>query len=107
MLHNEENFEHCLGLFVEMAQGKIDAYYAASFPNNEVPALTLQRNKKYIRVVKERTNDSSVYCFIDTTNGDILKGSWKAPVKNGVRGSIYAGDHGADRVTHHGCAYLR
>lgn len=30
----------------------------------------------------------SVYCFVDLTNGDLLKGSWKAPVANGVRGNL-------------------
>jgi hypothetical protein len=30
----------------------------------------------------------SVYCFVDLTNGDLLKGSWKAPVKNGVRSNL-------------------
>jgi len=106
-VNTEENFEVCLALFLSMAQDKIDIYMATSFPSLEVPQLVLDRNRKYIRVVKDRHGDKSVYCFINTENGDILKGSWKAPVKNGVRGSIFSGDHGADRVTHHGCAYLR
>lgn len=103
----EENFEICLALFLSAAQDKIDTYMVASFPNLEVPQLVLDRNRKYIRVVKDRDGDKSVYCFINTENGDILKGSWKAPVKNGVRGNLYSGDHGADRVNHHGCIYLR
>ena len=35
---------------------------------------------------------NSVYCFIDKNNGDVLKGSWKAPVKNGVRGNLRDAD---------------
>lgn len=35
---------------------------------------------------------NSVYCFIDKTNGDVLKGSWKAPVKNGKRGNLKDAD---------------
>ena len=95
-------------VLVTTAQEKINDYMQASFPNLPVAQIELDRNRKYIRVVKaEQNHGRSVYCFIDKTNGNILKGSWQSPVKNGVRGNIYSGDHGADRVTHHGCAYLR
>lgn len=63
--------------------------------------------KRYIRLVhSEYGKDKSVYCFVDTTNGDLLKGSWKAPVKNGKRGNIF------DQSTyknfdHYGPVYLR
>jgi len=30
----------------------------------------------------------SVYCFLDLTNGDLLKGTWKAPVAGAVRGNL-------------------
>lgn len=108
-VNTEENFEVCLALFLSMAQDKIDTYMATSFPSNPVAKLELDRNRRYIRVVKGDSmgGGRSVYCFIDKTNGNILKGSWKSPVKNGVRGNIYSGDHGADRVNHHGCEYLR
>jgi hypothetical protein len=108
-VNSVENFELCLALFLSAAQDKIDVYYAASWPNMKSPTLVLDRNRKYIRVVKDDATGGgkSVYCFINTENGDILKGSWKAPVKKGVRGNIYSGDHGADRVNHHGCIYLR
>ena len=108
-VNTEENFEVCLALFLLAAQDKINVYFVTNFAGLAAPTLVLDRNRKYVRVVKEDAmgGGRSVYCFIDTTNGDILKGSWKAPVKNGVRGNIFSGDHGADRVNHHGCIYLR
>ena len=48
---------------------------------------------------------TSVYCFVDLTNGNILKGSWKAPVANGVRGNLNDADI-LSKVTPHGPAYL-
>lgn len=46
-----------------------------------------------------------VYCFVDLTNGDLLKGSWKAPVKNGVRANL--NDVNVfDKFTVYGPAYL-
>lgn len=65
---------------------------------------------KYARIIRRHpTNNynTSVVCFIDMTNGDILKGSWKAPVKNGVRGNIFTPDRGASCMTGYGPKYLR
>jgi hypothetical protein len=31
---------------------------------------------------------TSVYCFFNHQNGDLLKGSWAAPVNKGVRGNV-------------------
>src|ERR1051326_3381400 len=56
------------------------------------------QGKKFIRLISVTKNGSrSVYCFVDKTNGDILKGSWKAPVKNGVRGNIFEPDFGLSK----------
>lgn len=49
---------------------------------------------------------SSVYCFFDLTTGDLLKGSWKAPVANGVRGNVNDANV-LDKFTQYGPAYLR
>ncbi|SVD19091.1 uncharacterized protein METZ01_LOCUS371945 [marine metagenome] len=75
-------------------------------------AKVIKRDRKWKDqdVMKEMEMDdygTSVHSFVDLNNGDILKGSWKAPVKNGVRGNIFAEDLGADRVNEHGPAYLK
>lgn len=48
----------------------------------------------------------SVYCFYDHTNGDLLKGTWKAPVAKGVRGNI-KDPNVLDKFDWHGPKYLR
>ena len=48
----------------------------------------------------------SLYCFYDFMTGDLLKGTWKAPVKNGVRGNVNE-PNVLDKFTPFGPAYLK
>lgn len=67
---------------------------------------------KYAKIVtvQPRSPGGSAYCFIDLTNGNILKpAGWKGPAK-GARGNIRVGDastwwNGA--LGAYGAAYLR
>lgn len=47
-----------------------------------------------------------VYCFYNHTNGDLLKGSWKAPVAKGVRGNV-KDVNVLEKFDWHGPKYLR
>lgn len=47
---------------------------------------------------------TSVYCFVDILTGDLLKGTWRAPVKNGVRGNLNDKNL-LDKFTIHGPVY--
>lgn len=59
--------------------------------------------KRYMRVVC----GTGVHCFVDKTNGDVLKAaSWNAPAKH-ARGNIYNEKNGLDLMGAHGPAYLR
>ena len=71
---------------------------------------------KFVRLVSRRcAGDGSAFCFVDLSNGNILKAAgWKAPEKKNPRGNIRVGDvsnlwNGA--FTSHGgglfTAYLR
>lgn len=53
----------------------------------------IQYGKKYARIYTETSpRDRSVFCFVDITNGDILKAaSWKVPTKHS-RGNIFDSD---------------
>lgn len=97
-----------LAAFVAAAQAMVSAYYAAHSPN-QGQALTVEMGKRYAKVVTATTGAGcgrSVYCFVDMTNGDILKAaSWKAPAK-GARGSIL-GDNPLSAVRVHGARYYR
>lgn len=49
----------------------------------------------------------SVHCFVDMTNGDILKASsWSAPAK-GARGNVFNENGGKSAVTRYGAIYMR
>ena len=85
------SFATALDHFVQQAQELVDSYYSKHCPNSSRPLLVAETGRRYVRIVRvDGAHARSVYAFVDTTNGDILKAaSWKAPAK-GTRGSIYA-----------------
>lgn len=53
-------------------------------------AFWAQYNPRYTKIVEKSYGQDSVVCFIDPSNGDILKSAtWNQPQKNGLRGNIY------------------
>jgi hypothetical protein len=65
---------------------------------------------KYVKIVAMTTGSpiggGSAFCFLDRSNGDVLKSaSWRAPAKT-ARGNIHAGPSGYG-LTRYGAAYLR
>lgn len=69
--------------------------------------LSIEPGRKYIRIVSEKHGARRVYCFIDSTNGDVLKAaSWKVPAKH-ARGNIFAADGGLTHMSAYGPAYLK
>ncbi len=70
------------------------------------PKLEVEYGKRYARIATTGIN-RSVFCFVDMSNGDILKSaSWKAPAK-GARGSVLSPDHGQSAITQYGAKYAR
>jgi hypothetical protein len=49
---------------------------------------------------------SRIYCFYDHRTGDLLKGTWNAPVAKGVRGNV-KDPNVLDKFDWHGPKYLR
>lgn len=77
---------------VAYIQNVIDTYMAAHFPTLPRKVITVNKGKKYAKLVATDTG-RYVYGFIDLTNGDLLKAaSWKAPALNFPRGNIHAND---------------
>ena len=104
-----DNGKSRLEKYVEMVQGKIDTYWKVmEFTFSDPPHVTVDVGRRYARVVKNDglNGGQSVHTFVDLDNGNILKGNWKAPVKNGVRGNIFDTDVGASVVNDHGAIYL-
>lgn len=70
--------------------------------------------KKYAKVftMYQDGSSKSLHSFVDMENGDIVKGSWKAPIRDksgklAVRGNIWADDLGESNITMYGPKYLR
>jgi hypothetical protein len=75
-------------------------------------SIETEAGPRYIRVIRtirsrasHEITSRSAYCFIDKSNGDVLKAAgWKAPAK-GARSNIFAADHGLSGVTEYGAVY--
>jgi hypothetical protein len=95
--------------FMEVVRAKQKAYYdrMGYTGRMEPPVITAESGPKYIRIVESRTDSQrSVYCFLNRTNGDILKSaSWKAPAKH-ARGNVNTPGY-QTCLTEYGAAYLR
>jgi len=74
------------------------------------PVASLESiGKRYAKVVVE---GHRVHSFIDMDNGDILKGTWKAPIRTpkkglAIRGNIFSDDLGESNINWHGPKYLK
>lgn len=105
-MSTQPNFETALTAFVAACQALIDEYRAKNFPMLDRVVLTTDPGRRYVRIVRNERGSRSVYCFVDKTNGDILKSAtWKAPAKI-ARGSIYDADP-TKAVTVYGANYLK
>lgn len=99
--------------FIEGINVKIVAYFDRNKFTFSKPDKVFVHSvgKRYAKLaVYRETNDvykaSSVYCFFDLATGDLLKGSWKAPVAKGIRGNVND-KNVMDKFTEHGPSYLR
>ena len=103
----KEQFDVALRSWLIGAQEKVRIGHIR-FPNIPVPLLTFEFGQKYIRVVRSDGSSSrSVHCFIDMTDGNVLKSaSWKSPAKH-ARGNIFNSDNGLGCMNEYGTNYLR
>lgn len=89
------NIDSTLSEFVARLQSLYNDYYKTRYDNLSPPIIEVAYGKRYAKIVACDTYGScqkSVYCFVDRSNGDILKAAtWKAPAK-GKRGSIFNED---------------
>ncbi len=91
--------------FLAALQAKSDAHYEEHFAILPKPKFTAVPGNRYVKIVKQN-GQTMVHCFIDRTNGDILKAaSWKAPAKH-ARGNVFADDYGMSGVSEYGANYL-
>lgn len=100
ILDNETNeFQTFLKGCVDIYQNYVDRM---GFKHNN-DTFSFNQGRRYIKVIR----GGSVHCFVDRTNGDVLKAaSWKAPAKT-ARGNVFDKDNGLGSMGEYGPAYLR
>lgn len=105
----EQAFKEKLESFVAGAQAKVNENHERKkLPPLLRVELAYTVGPKYIRVIAKEGNRIGGYafCFVDKTNGDVLKpASYKGPAKH-ARGNIFNEDNGLGGVTAYGAAYL-
>jgi hypothetical protein len=101
-----EEFHTAVDAFLTSIRELQAAYFAKNYPNLTPPVISLSPGgKKYLRVEQNNGTQTSVYCFVDKSNGDILKADgWKRPAKH-ARGNIFD-NAGKDAITPWGVHYL-
>lgn len=107
---NTPKFDSALATFVTAAQGIVDTHMSTHFPTLPREILSIEPGRRYVRIVKSNERDGGtsrhVYCFVDKTNGDILKcESWRKPAKH-ARGNIYTTHDFNMAVNQYGAHYM-
>lgn len=106
---NKTDWNDKVDNFVKSCQGIINDYFQKNFSNLIPDVLSIEPGNRYIKIVRksDHVEGRSVYCFIDKSNGDVLKAAtWKAPAKHS-RGNLYDDKNGVGSMGPHGAAYLR
>jgi hypothetical protein len=108
MAATNPHFSVALAHWLAGAQAKIDAHFAQHFTLVAPPKLSLEPGQRYVKVVSTGDRGQrSVFAFIDSTNGDVLKAeSWRKPAKH-ARGNLFDPTGGLGRVGVWGPEYLR
>jgi hypothetical protein len=105
-------FDEALTGFMTAAQAKADMRFEQ--PTSYGVKLFPIEGTRYIKVVAKDTykgevqeHSGSAWCFVDKSNGDVLKtAGWNKPAK-GARGTIFDADFGASGITGYGAVYRR
>lgn len=99
--NNAADFDTALAAWIAKAQEIVDQGYA-DCPNLN-PVLEVMKGRRYLRIVRADEGQRSAFCFIDRTNGDVLKpAGWKGPAKH-ARGNIFTDRVG---VSCYGALYM-
>lgn len=95
-------FNEHLETFVNGCQ-MISDKHMERYPRLEKPVITYTEGKRYVKLAR----DGSVHCFVDMTNGDVLKAAgWNKPAKH-ARGNIFDDHNGLRWMGEYGPAYLK
>ena len=104
-----EAFEAAFKTFMEGVANISNTYYGEQYPNLEPSTFAFKPGRKYAKVMvtTQPGGATSVHCFVDRTNGDVLKpAGWNAPAKH-ARGNIFDDNNGLGSMGPYGPAYLK
>ena len=104
--------------FVARCQVLMDVFYTNTFSNRTTGVLKFDYNvnNTYCRIVNveyykdgiNHDNDGAAWCFINLTNGDVLKpASWADPIKHTAHGNIFDEHQGMLHMSAFGPGYLK
>ena len=105
----EASFDAAFETFMAGVAKISDDYYGDEYPNLEPSIFGFNKGRRYMKVTVTTVpgDGKSVHCFVDRTNGDVLKpAGWNAPAKH-ARGNIFDDNNGLGAMGPHGPAYLR
>ena len=111
----ENEIMHKIVWFCEqVTKGMAAHWHEHRFTHNVAPKLLVEsEGRKFVKLGVFRKNATDtfvcaeVYCFIDKSNGDVLKAAtFKAPAPNGVRGNLFDADI-LSKVDPYGVCYVR
>lgn len=89
--------------FIEKLKDLYAVYRAKNFPNSPVDEFEVRPGSRYIKVVHKSWGSRSVFCFIDTTNGNVLKAqSWAKPDLKNPRGNLFSEQNGLEAIEQKG-----
>lgn len=105
MVTNEQ-----IELFLERLNKMLEAHQKVAFPNLTPPVCVAIWGKRWVKIATLSDVPGyelgSVYCFIDPTNGDLLKSaSWQSPAKH-ARGNINTPTSGVEYLGPYGAKYI-
>jgi hypothetical protein len=103
-----ETLKLALANFLVKAQEIVDRDRNAKFPTLARQVLQVAgEGRRYMHIaITSEDGSRSSFCWIDLTNGDVLKSeSWKKPAKH-ARGNIFA-ENPVSGITAYGAAYMR
>lgn len=99
-----------LEAFRKLCEEISQTHTATHFSNLPLPTISVQKGSRYAKLVRKDYPDAvggSVHCFVDLSNGDVLKAaSWKAPAKH-ARSNLNDADGGRSGVNEYGANYIK
>jgi len=107
LVHGRQNFDTALNFDIAFATFFRGIEQLAS-NDPETVRFEMDVGPRYIRIARVYKDYRTLHCFVDRTNGEVLRGSWKQPRHTQKsRGNIFDANNGLGSMGKYGAAYLR